>query len=279
MTQEREFYATTVDEAVGKAANELGLPSEEISYTVLDEGNSGFLGIGARDARILVTTTVSAPEAAIEDDEPLANEPVADEPVADEPVATVPDDDAGADSPDEEPPDIGASSETSPLAEVYGDSSDSEQEEAPQELLDKVRELVSSTLDAMDFDAQVEVYDAGGFIAVDVASEDTALFIGQKGETIDALQYLVNVAAFKERDFFKRIVLDAEGYRQRRVEAIQGMAHRTARKAIRERRTVEMPPMNSSERRVVHLYLSENPNVTTESEGTGDGRRVMVSPS
>jgi spoIIIJ-associated protein len=274
MTQEREFYAATVDEAVGKAANDLGLPSEEISYTVLDEGNSGFLGIGARDARILVTTTVSTQEVSIDDEEPLTEEPLTEEP-----LATVPDDDAGADSPDEEPPVIGASAETSSLAEVYGDSSDSEQEEAPQELLDKVRELVSTTLDAMDFDAQVEVYDAGGFIAVDVASEDTALFIGQKGETIDALQYLVNVAAFKERDFFKRIVLDAEGYRQRRVEAIQGMAHRTARKALRERRTVEMPPMNSSERRVVHLYLSENPNVTTESEGTGDGRRVMVSPS
>jgi spoIIIJ-associated protein len=263
MTEEREFYATTVDEAVGKAAEELGLPADEISYTVLDEGNTGFLGIGARDARILVTTTVSTPEAAIDDDEPLA---------------TVPDH-ASADSPDEEPPDIGASSDTSSLAEVFGDSSGSEQSEAPQELLDEVRDLVTRILEAMGFDAGVEVYDAGGFIAVDVASEDTALFIGQKGETIDALQYLVNVAAFKERDFFKRIVLDAEGYRQRRVEAIQGMAHRTARKALRERRTVEMPPMNSSERRVVHLYLSENPNVTTESEGTGDGRRVMVSPS
>jgi spoIIIJ-associated protein len=264
MTDEREFYATSVEEAVGKAADELGLPAEEIAYTVLDEGNSGFLGIGARDARILVTTTVSAPEVAIEDDEPLA---------------TVPDE-ASVDGPEEEePPDISASSDPSSLAEVYGESSGSEQVETPQELLDEVRVLVSTILDAMAFDARVEVYDAGGFIAVDVASEDTALFIGQKGETIDALQYLVNVSAFKERDFFKRIVLDAEGYRQRRVEAIQGMAHRTARKALRERRTVEMPPMNSSERRVVHLYLSDNPNVTTESEGTGDGRRVMVSPS
>ena len=266
MTEEREFYATNVDEAVGKAADELGLPAVEISYTVLDEGNTGFLGIGARDARILVTTTVSTAEAAIDDDEPLAAVP--DDASADGPVEVV-----------EEPPDIDASSETSSLAEIYGDSSGSESAEAPQELLDEVRDLVTSILDAMDFGASVEVYDAGGFIAVDVASEDTALFIGQKGETIDSLQYLVNVAAFKERDFFKRIVLDAEGYRQRRVEAIQGMAHRTARKALRERRTVEMPPMNSSERRVVHLYLSENPNVTTESEGTGDGRRVMVSPS
>ena len=263
MTEDREFYATTVDEAVGKAAGELGLPADEISYSVLDEGNSGFLGIGARDARILVTTTVSTPTAAVEDDELLAAIPA----------------ETNTDSPDDEPPDSDSSPESTSLSDVYSDSSGDEPEEAPQELLDEVRGLVSNILDAMAFDASVEVYDAGGFIAVDVASEDTALFIGQKGETIDALQYLVNVSAFKERDFFKRIVLDAEGYRQRRVEAIQGMAHRTARKAVRERRTVEMPPMNSSERRVVHLYLSDNPNVTTESEGTGDGRRVMVSPS
>jgi spoIIIJ-associated protein len=264
MTEEREFYAATVDDALSRAAEELGLPAQELSYSVLDEGTSGFLGIGARDARILVETTVATPEVQAEDESPLA---------------TLPDDE---DPPEPSAPellDIEASPGTSPLAEVYGESADAEQAEAPQELLDEVRDLVSSILVAMNFDARVEVYDAGGFIAVDVASEDTALFIGQKGETIDALQYLVNVAAFKERSFFKRIVLDAEGYRQRRVEAIQGMAHRTARKAVRERRTVEMPPMNSSERRVVHLYLSDNPNVTTESEGTGDGRRVMVSPS
>ncbi len=269
MTQEREFYAASVDEAIGKAAAELGLPADGITYSVLDEGNSGFLGIGARDARILVETPELVP------DEPPVG---AEEPVAEEPAAAVQPEPA-PDSPDEEPSDFDANPPTSTLAEVYGERSDSDQAEAPPELLDEVRDHVSAILTAMKFDASVEVYDAGGFIAVDVSSEDTALFIGQKGETIDALQYLVNVAAFKERDFLKRIVLDAEGYRQRRVEAIQGMAHRTARKALRERRTVEMPPMSSSERRVVHLYLAENPNVNTESEGTGDGRRVMVSPS
>jgi spoIIIJ-associated protein len=270
MTEEREFYAASVDEAVGRAAAELGRPADEISYSVLDEGSSGFLGIGARDARILVATPASSPdEAPTEDEEPSVTE---------DPAAAV-QDEAAPDVTDEEPPDLDANPPTSTLAEVYGEPSDSDQAEAPQELLDEVRDHVSAILVAMNFDATVEVYDAGGFIAADVASEDTALFIGQKGETIDALQYLVNVSAFKERDFFKRIVLDAEGYRQRRVEAIQGMAHRTARKALRERRTVEMPPMSSSERRVVHLYLSENPDVTTESEGTGDGRRVTVSPS
>jgi spoIIIJ-associated protein len=252
-----EFYASTIEEAVEKAALELGLSSEEVSYRVLDEGNSGFLGIGARDARIIVLA--SAPHASGEDELPESTP--AENVVVDEPE-----------------PEPSESAGSSTLSEVYGEQSESEQVEAPQELLDEIRALVSSVLDAMGFEARIEVYDAGGFIAADVAPDNTALFIGQKGETIDALQYLVNVSAFRDRPFFKRIVLDAEGYRQRRVEAIQGMAHRTARRAVRERRTVEMPPMNSSERRVVHLFLSENPGVTTESEGSGDNRRVKVSP-
>ena len=261
MTDAMEFYASTVDEAVEKAALELGLASAEVSYRVLDEGNSGFLGIGARDARIIV----EAPARHSAGEDELTETTPAETVVVDEPESER----------SESPGNAGSST----LAEVYGEQSESEQIEAPEELLEEIQTLVSSVLDAMGFEARVEVYDAGGFIAADVAPDNTALFIGQKGETIDALQYLVNVAAFREQPFFKRVVLDAEGYRQRRVEAIQGMAHRTARRAVRERRTVEMPPMNSSERRVVHLFLSDNPGVTTESEGSGDNRRVKVSPT
>jgi spoIIIJ-associated protein len=259
MTDNMEFYASTIDEAIDKAALQLELSREEMSYRVLDEGNSGFLGIGARDARIVVEAPAQRASGELDENRDMTPSEAS---VVDEPQA-------------ESSEDTGPST----LSEVYGESSESGQVEAPEELLDEIRALVTSVLDAMGFEARVEVYDAGGFIAADVAPDNTALFIGQKGETIDALQYLVNVAAFRERPFFKRIVLDAEGYRQRRVEAIQGMAHRTARRAVRERRTVEMPPMSSSERRVVHLFLSENPGVTTESEGTGDNRRVKVSPT
>jgi spoIIIJ-associated protein len=262
MTEGREYYAATVEEAVEKAAGELELPSVEVSYRVLDEGSSGFLGIGTRDARIIVETAV---EFSANQEEEESQEGSAEE-------ATV------AERAEPEPPENASSAGSSALSEIYGESSESDQIQAPNELLDEIRGLISSVLEAMGFEARVEVYDAGGFIAADVAPDNTALFIGQKGETIDALQYLVNVAAFRERPFFKRVVLDAEGYRQRRIEAIQGMAHRTARRAVRERRTVEMPPMNSSERRIVHLFLSENPGVTTESEGSGDNRRVKVSP-
>jgi spoIIIJ-associated protein len=162
---------------------------------------------------------------------------------------------------------------------VLGESPDAENVAVPEELLDEIRSLVTAVVEAMGFESRIDVYDAGGFVAVDVTSDNTALFIGQKGETIDALQYLVNAAIYRKHPFVKRIILDAEGYRQRRVEAIQGIAHRTARRAIRERRSVELPPMNPSERRIVHLFLKDNPKVTTASEGSGDNRRVRISPT
>jgi spoIIIJ-associated protein len=243
MTETREFNAATVEEAVEKASATLGLSVKNLSYEVVDPGSEGFLGIGARDARIVVEVPGMEPADPETDEEP-ANAPGSLE-----------------------------------LSEILGEPSEAENTNVPEELLGEVRNLVTSVIDAMGFESRIDVYDAGGFIAVDVASDNTALFIGQKGETIDALQYLVNSAVYRKRPFVKRIILDAEGYRQRRVEAIQGIAHRTARRAIRERRTVELPPMNPSERRIVHLFLKDNPQVTTASEGSGENRRVRISPT
>jgi len=251
MTQTREFNGATVEEAIAKASATLGLSAEDLSYEVVDTGSDGFLGIGARDARILV----EVPGTTSLEEEPEPTEEYA------EPAGTV------------EPP---ASLD---LSEVLGEPSDAENVAVPEELLDEIRSLVTAVVAAMGFESRIDVYDAGSFIAVDVTSDNTALFIGQKGETIDALQYLVNAAIYRRHPFVKRIILDAEGYRQRRVEAIQGIAHRTARRAIRERRSVELPPMNPSERRIVHLFLKDNPKVTTASEGSGDNRRVRISPT
>jgi spoIIIJ-associated protein len=263
MTRSQEFNAGTVDEALQKASSNLGLPAHELSYEVVDAGSEGFLGIGARDARILVQI-------------PDGNG-FAEGQGGEEPVEVAPSEEVSAMSPTTE-----TEAETpsaADLSEVNGETSEGKDVQAPEDLIDEVRDLVTAVLDAMGFEARIDVYDAGGFIAVDVASDSTALFIGQKGETIDALQYLINSAVYRRRPFVKRVVLDAEGYRQRRVEAIQGIAHRTARRAIRERRTVELPPMSPAERRVVHIFLRDNPKVTTQSEGTGDNRRVRISPA
>jgi spoIIIJ-associated protein len=257
MTHSQEFHASTVEEALQKASASLGVPADDLSYEVLDTGSEGFLGIGARDARITVQVPVPerAPTAASASEEPAVVEHRETEQIE--------------------------SSETpaDSLSEILAESDESDDVAAPEELLGEIRELVTSIVDAMGFKARVDVYDANGFVAVDVVSDSTALFIGQKGETIDALQYLVNAAVYRKRPFVKRIVLDAEGYRQRRVEAIQGIAHRTARRAVRERRPLELPPMSPAERRIVHLFLQDNPKVTTASEGSGNNRRVRISPT
>ena len=262
MNDSREFYAATVDEAVEKASAALGVPRDRLDFEVLDQGSAGFLSIGARDARILV----EYPEA--QTDVPLPGGEEEDLPLeyAGE---------RGVEPPVEEEP---QEAKQAQAAQIVEDDDDIVAEEAPEDLILAVDEFATALVDAMGLDATIDAHDAGDAIAVDVATNETGLFIGQKGETIDAIQYLLNVAVYKNRPFAKRIVVDSEGYRQRRIEAIQGMAHRTARRAVRESRPLSLPPMPAAERRVVHLFLKENPKVTTSSEGKDDSRKVIVSP-
>lgn len=258
MNSESEFYAATVEDAASKAAAELGIPQAQLRFQVLDEGSTGFLGIGARDARIVV-----------EQDELQSKEDASG--VGEEPPAE------GFAEPLVEEHAVPVTELAESAASVEQDNVVSDQ--APEELIVAVDEFITSLLDNMNLDATVDAYDAGDAIAVDVATKETGLFVGRKGETIDAVQYLSNVVVYKNRTFSKKIVVDSEGYRQRRVEALQGMAHRTARRASREKRSLSLPPMSSAERRVVHLFLRENAAVTTHSEGEDEDRRVVVSPT
>lgn len=253
MNERQEFYAPTVDEAVDKASTALGVARDQLNFEVLDEGSAGFLGIGAREARILI-------------EQPRVDAPV---PKKGGQPSDIPDE--GQAQPAGEP------SETAPLLKEEEDAR-VEAADVPDDLIIAVDEFMTALVDAMGLDATVDAYDAGDVITVDVSTGETGLFIGQKGETIDAIQYLLNVAVYKNHPFVKRIVVDSEGYRKRRIEAIQGMAHRTARRALREKRPLSLPPMSAAERRVVHLFLKENPKVTTSSEGKEEDRRVIVSP-
>lgn len=254
MSESREFNAGTVEEAVDKAAATLGVVPEQLDFKVVDRGSAGFLGMGSRDARILVDLPeagTDVPASAKENPDLVSDEEEAVRPRLEE-------------LPREEAP---QQEEPSTVAV-----------DAPDDLILAVDEFMTSLLDRVGFDATVDAYDAGDVISVDVATKETGLFIGQKGETIDSIQHLLNVSVYKNRPFVKKIMVDSEGYRQRRVEALQGMAHRTARRALREKRPLSLPPMSAAERRVVHLYLKENPGVTTSSEGQEEDRRVVVSP-
>ena len=253
MSDRREFHAATVEEAIDKACKALNVARDQVRFEVLDQGSSGFLGMGARDARITVEYTDARVDA-------LAPDMAEAQPEH-------PTEERGM-QPGEAPREIARprKDDSPALAEVSDD------------LIIAIDEFTISLIEAMGIDATVDVYDSGEAISVDVTTEETGLFIGQKGETIDAVQYLLNVATYRNRPFSKRIIVDSEGYRQRRIEAIRGMAHRTARRALREKRPLSLPPMSPAERRVIHLFLKENPDVTTSSEGEEENRRVVVNP-
>ncbi len=255
MSESREFYAATVQEAVEKAAAGLGVGKDELGFQVLDEGSTGFLGIGGRDARILVEVP-----------EPMSTPNVVEnEDLASKPVEVV----------EQQAPAVEYVEIEPGLSQEDGESA----EEITEDLIVAVDEFVTTLMNAMGFQATVDAYEAGDAIAVDVITKETGLLVGRKGETIDAVQYLTNVAVYKDRMFAKRIVVDSEGYRQRRVEALQGMAHRTARRAVREEQPLSLPPMSAAERRVVHVFLEKNPDVETSSEGEEEDRRVIITPA
>ena len=107
---------------------------------------------------------------------------------------------------------------------------------------------------------------------------DVGLFIGRRGQTIDAVQHLAQRIVFPDGPSPVRVVIDADGYRERRAESLQADAEEAAEEALRSGRPVELEPMGASERRIVHEYLRERGGVETHSEGDEPERRLVVEP-
>ena len=115
-------------------------------------------------------------------------------------------------------------------------------------------------------------------IQAEIEGEEVGLLIGRHGQTIDAIQLLCYQAAFRGRQERKRITVDAAGYRRRQGESLRRRADLAAEDAIRHNEAVEMDPMGSNERRVVHEHPRDRPEVETYSEGDEPNRCVVVAP-
>lgn len=116
-----------------------------------------------------------------------------------------------------------------------------------------------------------------GTVEIEVQGEDSGLLIGRRGETLRALQYVTNLLVGRRAE--GRVVLDVEGYRERRYAALRTLAARVAERVASTGQSVTLEPMAANERRVIHLALANNPRVATESTGVGEGRKITVSPA
>ncbi|MCH7736064.1 MAG: protein jag [Chloroflexi bacterium] len=119
--------------------------------------------------------------------------------------------------------------------------------------------------------------ESGGPI-IDLAGEDSGLLIGRRGQTLQALQFLVNLIVRKQFEGV-RVVLDVENYRQRRESQLRDMANKVAERVAQTNRSITLEPMPPADRRIIHTSLTDNPSVSTESTGEGEGRKVTIMPT
>ena len=119
--------------------------------------------------------------------------------------------------------------------------------------------------------------EAGGPV-IDLAGDDSGLLIGRRGQTLQALQFLVTLIVRKQLGEDVRVILDVENYRQRRETSLRDMAAKVASRVAQTNRSITLEPMSPADRRIIHTSLSENPNVRTESAGEGENRKVTIMP-
>lgn len=237
----KEFSAKTVDDAITAACQDFFVTSDKLDYEVLEEGSSGFLGIGAKPALI---------KARVKEDKEIVKESVK------EPVKEV------------------LKEEKKFVKEIAKVSNVD-----AREVEEAAKKFLGEVFDAMEMEVIVDAKydDAEKALDVDMRGEEIGILIGKRGQTLDSLQYLVSLVVNRGQADYIRVKLDTENYRQRRKETLENLAKNIAYKVKRTKRPVSLEPMNPYERRIIHSALQNDRYVTTHSEGEEPFRRVVVS--
>lgn len=143
--------------------------------------------------------------------------------------------------------------------------------------IEDVKSFINGILDKMNIQADIAVKEEYNNIYVNLVGPKMGSIIGYRGETLDALQYLVSLVINKNHNKeYKRIILDAEHYREKREATLVRVAHKTANKVIKSKKSFKLEPMNPYERRIIHSALQDSKYVTTYSEGEEPRRRVVI---
>jgi len=142
----------------------------------------------------------------------------------------------------------------------------------------RAKEVLSNILQRFETEATVEVSEDADSITLNIKGDGSGLLIGRKGQTLDAFQYLVNKIVHRSPGPKQQIIVETEGYRQRRKKTLIDLAKRLGEKAKTKDVTVSTNPLNSFERRIIHLALQDDAGLTTKSKGEGIYRSVFISP-
>jgi spoIIIJ-associated protein len=143
----------------------------------------------------------------------------------------------------------------------------------------EAQKVLLGIVERMGLETEVSIREAGQRVVLDVTGPDAGRAIGKKGQTLDALQFIVNKVVNRFPDNRRYIIVDSGDYRDRHDKSLLSMAHREAKRAVQQGRTITLMPMPARDRRLIHLSLAKFPGVTTRSNGEGMARRIQIIPS
>jgi len=247
-----EFEGKNIDKAVKNACDELNLATDEISYEVLTRGSTGIFGLaGAKNARIRVNLPQNTPETGVDADSEKPNTPVLEEKVQ------------------TEIPFSGDHKLDGPQRHSF--------EENP---LDLAQAVLQRIVVAITSDATISAEKTNGRILLNVAGGNVGVLIGKKGQTLEAIQSLVDKIVNKHNSHHDRIrvQVDVEGYLATRKLNLEKLAVRLADKSKKISKPISMGQMSGYDRRIVHLALKDDPEVQTRSRGEGYMRKLVIFP-
>src|SRR5258707_2262762 len=270
MSESRTIEASgpDIEAAITKGVSDLGVSRADVIVEILEEPGGGLLGLGAKPAKVRLTL-IRAPKIV----EPITVPASSATGQSEQSIERAPS--AGA-----KPPARASHDDIDDAWEEDGILSDSELAEDARVGAETLRELLGFLqMDARVIASRAESEDdEAQHWTLEIQGRDLGALIGRRGETLAALQYITRLIASRDLERRAHIVIDVEGYKARRETLLRRLAKRMAEPAVQRGRTVSLEPMPPHERRIIHLALRDNPDVTTESVGERDRRKVTIVP-
>ena len=285
------FTGKTVSDALTAASVKLGVTSDKISYTVVEKGSAGIFGLGSKNAIIRAKLETSEDQLARDVSEEARaefsildkEEAPAPSDLASEPMS--PADEAGTSVSSEQKEQEEKKDSENLLSSPKSDSGQSgpnkpRREADPEEAERIVADFLTDLFSVMKMDVKAS-YDFDreeNTLKVDLAGPEMGVIIGKRGQTLDALQYLTNLALNRKSSVYTRVKIDTEDYRARRMATLENLAKNVAVRVKRSGRPEKLESMNPYERRIIHAALQGFEGVDTHSEGEEPYRHVVVTP-
>jgi spoIIIJ-associated protein len=285
-----EITAPTIEKAINQALAQLGADQDDVEIEVLSTPRAGVLGLGARQARVRVTRrspqgassgVTSPPPAPLAAREPSPVTPAAVSPETNAPKEAAVSTASVSSAAEAEMPEV---EEDGEFEQIPRDAEEPAAHPDRAEAAVLAREasgVVERILELMGEKATVEVVEESNVenVELNIKGDGSGLLIGRHGQTLDALEYIVNrILARKLKDAAAPVSIDTESYRARRRRQLHRMALAKGEQAKREHVTVALEPMPPRDRRIIHLALKDDPLVTTRSSGEGFMRSVEIMP-